>query len=526
MKTPRRVNQSTSTRRLSQLNVSVSSWPSRLVDSIQSLTDVLGNPADLQTRQLCLGTNPDRKSAVLIYLNGLCNQTMIEQSILEPLLLWPSLMGKGSISSLSKYISRSISPSADVVPLLTPDEGARALLQGSALLLIDGDTKVLGFRAQGWPKRPVSTPQAEASIRGPQESFTETLQDNLAIVRRHLASVNLVVEQLTVGVRSHTKVYVLHMRGITPTNIVDEVKSRIAGINTDAMLDSGMLARFIDDRPFALIPTVRITERPDVAVAELSAGRVVLLQDSSPSAIILPATFWGFFEAAEDYYLKFHIGAFVKAMRFEALAISLFLTPLYVALTAYHQALIPLPLLLNIASTQAGVPFPMSVSAFVIEIVLEILREAGVRLPQQVGPAVSIVGAIVLGQAAIQAGFASPGLVIVIASAAIASFAVPNFEAIVALRIARFPILLLASTLGLFGLSFGLVMIVFHLASLKSFGVPMLALYTPGRMHALVDKILLSPISMRTRKRPLYRKKSIKQGDPPEISDPDELAKE
>lgn len=459
----------------------------------------------------------------VVYFKGLADDRLVQRAVIDPLLVSAGdIFGrrvpkKGLLERIRSRLVRA----QELFELETMDELIDRLLEGNTAILADGVRAALGAELFGWPKRGVEESPTEQTIQGPRESFVETVRDNVALVRRRLKTPLLVVEQMMVGRRSATDVRLLYLRGIAPPNVVAELRRRVESIDLDVVLDSGTIEEFIRDHPFSPFPTMRSTERPDSLVADLAEGRVALLVDGSPFALVAPGTFFMFFSTPEDHYFVFYIPLVLKVIRFAAFGLSVLLTPLYVAMTTFHQELIPLPLLLNVAATQAGVPFPVALTAFGVEVVLEVLREAGLRLPRQFGQAVTIVGAIVLGQAAIQAGFVPPGLVIVTTTAAVASFAIPRTEAALSFRMLRFPFLLLASTLGFYGLAFGVALLVFHVASLKSFGVPFMSLYTPGRVGELGEEFLAIPIRLRRRVRPLAYRDVVRQGAPPKLRDPD-----
>jgi spore germination protein KA len=266
----------------------------------------------------------------------------------------------------------------------------------------------------------------------------------------------------------------------------------------------------IVDNPYSLFPQVITTERPDRAAAALAEGRVVLITDTTPFALILPATLAMLLQSPEDYYHPHGISTAIRWLRYLAFIISVAASPLYVAVTTFHQEMIPFKLLLSVAAAREGVPLPAVLEAIVMEGVFELLREAGIRLPRPVGQAVSIVGALVIGEAAVTAGVVSPLMVIVVATAGIASFATPSYELAIPLRILRFPLMVLAGSLGLFGLTAGLLAVLIHLSGLRSFGVPYLAPLAPLKFGEWKDVLWRAPLWMmhtrpETAKRNWYR---------------------
>jgi len=450
--------------------------PPDLEDALEAINDGLNHSSDLVVKRFTLGGRKGTRLAVL-YLEGMADASMVQDSVIEPLMLWarPVFTGSLGAKAIVRHLQSSLCPAQEMRELHSLGEVLTQMLEGDSVILIHGSRVALGAQSKGFPKRGVESPETDVVIRGSREAFNECIRDNVAMIRKRLKTPGLVVDQWKLGRKSQTGIRVMYLSGVAHPKTVQEVQYRVKSIDIDAIHDSGAIQSLISDHPFSLFPTVRASERPDVVAAALVEGRVAILVDNSPFALIMPALFFEFFSTAEDFTGTFNVTLVLRVIRVTAFFFSTLMTPFYVGIATFHHELIPLPLLLNIAVTQSAVPFPLGVTAFAIEIVLEVLREAGVRLPRQVGQAVSIVGAIVLGQAAVQAGFAPPALVIVTALGTIASFAIPGFEGAIALRMLRFPLLLLASVMGLYGLSLGTVLIIFHLASLESFGIPFLS---------------------------------------------------
>ncbi len=497
----------------------------RLDDNLRVLREIFRHASDLVIKDIRIGGRKSRAAAV-VYLDDIVDPTRVEQAILQPLMVWarPAFWDDLSDDDLIQQISTTLMVTAQTGTVRTLNEVVSVLLDGDPILLIDGVGAALMVEGKGFPKREISLHTSEVSVRGPQDGFTETAVANVALVRRRLKTDELAVEQLRIGRKSRTDVRLLYIAGMAPEPIVSEIRRRLEGIDIDLVNYSRTVQGFLSDHPYTIFPTIRATERPDTVASSLANGRVALIVDNDPFALIMPTEVHSFFATAEHYNVGPFLGSAFRLITMVALVLSVLLTPLYVALTTYHQELIPLPLLLNIAITEAAVPFPVGVTAFVVEVVLEILREAGARLPSPIGQAASIVGAIVLGQAAIEAAFVSPGLIIVAATAAIASFAVPSYEVTTSFRLCRFPALILAAVLGFYGVALATVIVVFHMASLKSFGVPYLTLYTPGRVSELTEKMIVVPERLRRPVRSTAAADRTRRGDPPSLRDPDEAS--
>lgn len=481
--------------------------------NLNALKEEFKGSSDFVTKEFHIGGSTKSPAAVA-YLSGMADERLIESTLITPLMIWarPAFTGSITLRETVTEVRSKLTPALNVLEVQTLDDAIFQILKGDTVLFIQGYPAALGAEAKGFPKRSVEDPQVEVAIRGPREGFTETAKDNVALIRKRLLTPKLVVEQMRIGRKSKTDIRVLYMRDIANPRLVDEVRRRVKSIEIDAVAESGILEALISDHPHSSFPVTQATERPDTVAASLIEGRVAIVTGNSSFLILVPMSFYHSFISAEDYYLKPMISIIIRTSRLLAFFVSTFITATYIALTSFHQELIPLPLLLNVAATEAGVPFPVFVNAIIIETLLEVLREAGIRLPKQVGQAVSIVGAIVLGQAAVQAGFASPGLVIVAALGTIASFAIPSYETATSVRLLRFPIIILASIYGLFGVAIGATALLFHLCSLKSFGVPYLSF---GAYYPWAPEIRL-----RRRERPYGAKDRIRRGSFPDAEDP------
>ncbi len=489
--------------------------------NIRMVRDMFYESSDLRIKEVPLGGRKAPQLAVL-HLAPLTDVDIVHRDIINPIMVWarPGLLGGFRHRDLVEEIKRRVLTAQTVKTVETDTECSDHLLEGNTIIFIAGHASAISVESRGWPGRGIQEPSVEVTTRGPRLAFTETIKDNVALMRRRIKDPALTIEQLHVGDKSKTDVRLCYLRTIAPKRLVDEMRRRLNAVQTDMILDSGQLENLIRDHPLSLFTTMRSTERPDSVASSVSEGRIALLLDGTPFALVAPSDFLTLFASPEDEYVGFPAASVLRLIRITGFLISVAITPLYVAMTTFHQELIPLPLLLNIAATQTGVPFPIIVSALIAEVVIEVLREAGVRLPQQFGPAVSIVGALVLGQAAVQAGFVPPGLVIVVTTAAIASFTVPRTEVIISFRLLRVALLLLSSVLGFMGLVIGFVIVVYHLASLKSLGVPYLSLFTPGRVSELGEQVVTMPARASRPVRPGAAQDRRRRGPPPELIDP------
>lgn len=374
------------------------------------------------------------------------------------------------------------------------------ILEGNTVLLLDHCEEALIFSTKGGEKRSVDEPQTETVVRGPKDGFIESIAVNKALIRRRIKDPMLRMKGMQIGVRTKTNVEVTYIEGLVKDGLVEEVLERLRKIEIDAILESGYIEELIDDAPMSPFTTVQATERPDKVAAALLEGRVAILVDNTPFALLVPTHFWQFLEAADDHYTHFWIGTFFRLIRYIAFVISLTLPAIYVMLVTFHQEMIPTPLAITIAAGREVIPLPALMEALVMELAFELMREAGLRLPKPVGQAVSIVGSLIIGQAAVEAGLVSPIMVIIVATTGIASFAIPNYSASFSIRLVRFPILIASGTLGLLGFATVFVVLLIHAISLRSFGEPYLSPIMPLNGSDAKDTIVRVPLwSMNTR---------------------------
>lgn len=465
----------------------------RLNVNINALRTIMAGNSDFVLREFCIGPEGNVKAAVA-YIDGMANTAQIHKHILEPLMTNTSTKGNGPEGGIPfDRVAGCLISICDTRIVQDYKTIFGGLLYGEALILVDGHNKALLAGVIGFEKRGVSEPLGEVVVRGSREGFTESLRTNTVLVRRRLQSPNLILENLTIGRVSNTNVAIGYIRGIVNPDMVKEVKKRLSRIELDGVMESGEIEEFIIDSPYSPFPQALNTERPDRAAAAMLEGRVVIFTDNTPFVLIVPAEFVTFIQSPEDYFENFYIATFIRCIRYFALGTALLLPSLYIAIITFHQEMIPTPLLISIAASREGVPFPALVEALLMEFAFEVLREAGIRMPRPVGQAVSIVGALVVGQAAVEAGIVSPLMVIIVALTGIASFVNPVFSMSITMRLLRFPIMILAGTLGLFGVMAGALLVLVHMAGLRSFGVPYLSPLAPLHKGELRDVLVRAP---------------------------------
>jgi hypothetical protein len=429
---------------------------------------------------------------LIVFIDGMVDEKRIETELLQPLMSC-SQSEEERIDDILSWLINMVLPTEKIEIQMQDDQAAEAILNGEVLMLVDGTPGALQIGMASFETRSVEEPETEPVIRGPRDGFTESLQINVTLIRRRLKSPKLKSESFQVGTLSRTKIAIMYVEGLAQQKIIDEVKTRIQNIQLDMVLESGYIEELIMDNRFSIFPQLITTERPDRATASLAEGRVVIIVDNTPFSLIAPATFFELLQSVEDYSQHFMVATATRWLRLWLSFSALVFPSLYIAVTTMHQEMLPTSLLISISSSREAVPFPAIVEAFIMELAFEGLREAGVRLPRPVGQAVSIVGALVIGQAAVQAGLVSASLVIVVSFTGIASFIFPSYSQGLSIRLLRFPLMIIAGTLGLYGILLALLALLVNLSKLRSFGVPYFSPISPMNIRGIKDVLLREP---------------------------------
>jgi len=375
----------------------------------------------------------------------------------------------------------------------TSDDVINSMLEGYIVMAIKAFPKFIAINIPINNSRSIVEPTSQTVIRGPKDGFIEEVVMNLSLIRKRIKNPNLRFEEFIIGNDTKTRVIIGYMNDIANKKMIEEVRRRLDKINVSSIFESGNIEELIGDKSFSIFPLALNTERPDTVASHLIEGKICIIVDGSPFALIVPAVFTDFFASAEDYYHHYTIASFLRIIRYVSFMIVLIVPATYVGVLTYHQELIPTYLLINIIAQREGVPFPAVVEVMIMELTFEILREAGIRMPRAVGQTVSIVGALVIGQAAAQAGLISNIMVIIVAITATANFVAPVYSLSSATRILRLILIPIASFLGLYGVLLGLIVMVAHLASLRSFGVPYLAPIAPFSIKDQRDVMIRLP---------------------------------
>ncbi|MDD9265566.1 spore germination protein [Paenibacillus sp. GCM10023248] len=464
----------------------------------QWFEEQLRNCADIRFHECMTG----HIACVFIFVEGLVDQKMLQEQVIAPLLMD---IPAGSTEELVAHILRfkhlpvsAITSSSEVNSVL------QGLFEGTIVLLIDNEPSMILFPMKSVEKRAIQQAENENVIRGPKQAFVEDLSVNITMIRKIIKHPALKVEKFQFGEFTHTTVMICYIEGICQQKLVQEVKTRISRIEIDAVLGSSYIEEFIEDNPYSPFPQVQYTERPDTLCAALLEGRVAVLVDGTPVPIMVPVTLYMLLQSAEDYYQRYIAATWIRWIRYFFLLISFLLPSVYIAVTTFHPEMLPPNLLVAVAAARENVPFPAIIEAIIMEITFEALREAGLRIPKPIGQTVSIIGALVIGQAAVQAGIVSAPMVIVVSITGIASFIIPHFDLGLTFRLLRFPVMILAASLGLYGVILCIILIYLHLVTLRSFGTSYLTPTAPIAFSDWKDVLIRVPMWMMKKRPTIY----------------------
>ncbi|MEK3948992.1 spore germination protein [Paenibacillus sp. FSL H7-0703] len=477
---------------------------------LDSIRESIGENSDVHFREFMLKKFHAR--SVLVFIEGMQDEKLMSNQVLE-VLMFEGQQGQQdqqeqqeqqeSIST--SFIKDSLMPLTQISEVTSMEELYEFILLGHTALLIEGMKEALLVGSPNGAIRSVNEPTSEALLRGPRIGFTEVLSENTSMLRRQGLNKNLEIKKFQVGSRIKKDLVVAYIKDIVNPDLLEEVKRRISKIDMDFLAESGYVEQLIEDNYLSPFQQVHNTERPDRVINALLEGRIAILLDGTPFALIVPVTFSMLLQSPEDYYERWIPGSLLRLLRFFGAFIALMGPALYISFISFHPGLIPTKLVISIIQTRQGVPFPSVIEVMILEISIEILREAGIRLPKPIGPAMGIVGGLVIGDAAVNAGIVSPFLVIVVAVTAISSFSIPTYSAGITLRLLRFVGMLFAALLGMLGTILFFLLICIHLTKLKSFGVPYVTPFSPMRPSDWKDVYIRAPISLMKR-RPVMMK--------------------
>ena len=469
----------------------------RLSENLQYIRTQLGNSPDITVRQFEVGGSLTQ--VAVVYTNGVTDKKSVNEFILHSLMIDTAKETFDRLAagkSMFDFVHNNALTVGEVKMLSSWDGAILSILSGDTAIFIDGYTEVIACGTRGGELRSVTEPSSQLVIRGPKDGFNESIGTNVSLVRRRIKSSQLWLETMTIGRMTQTDVAIMYIKGVANDKIVQEVRKRLNEIDMDSILESGYIEQLIEDNSYTIFPTIYNTERPDTVAGNLLEGRVAIFVDGTPFVLIAPVTFFMYLQASEDYYQRFEVATAIRILRYGALLISLFVPSIYVASITYHQEMIPTQLLVSLMGQKESVPFPAFVEAIMMEVIFEILREAGIRMPRAIGQAVSIVGALVLGQAAVEAGIISPVMVIVVALTGISSFATPSYSMALSIRLLRFAMIFAAGFLGFYGIAIISIMILAHMCGLRSFGIPYMSPLGPFVLEDNKDNLFRFPLKL------------------------------
>lgn len=468
----------------------------KLENSLEYMKKVYSVPknGDVIVREFDIIVKDRAIPAFILFIDGMTDRKIINTFILQPLMLISNLDIKSEEKDVGEFLRKHLLPQNQLKIVKTYREVIDEVNFGGCGLFVDGIDTAFAADVKGWEHRGIERPNNELVIRGPQEGFNEVLRVNTALVRKILKDEDLIVENIQIGKRSKTPCSMLYVKDIANDSLVNEVRRRLKSIKIDYLVDSGELEQLIEDKTFLPAPQIIATERPDRVAELVSDGRVAIMMHGSPFCLVVPVSGISLLHSAEDAYVRFPYATFFRLIRLMGILFSLLLPGMYLAITNFHQEMIPTDLLLAVEASRERVPFPSIIEILIMELAFELIREAGIRIPGPIGPTLGIIGALILGQAAVAANIVSPILIIIVAVTGIGSFAVPNFSFALSLRVLRFIYILLGAMAGFLGITTGVFIHGLFLVSAKSFGVPFMVPFGPKTADNIFNVISKAPI--------------------------------
>ena len=474
-------------------------------ENIKVYRQIYKDCSDIKMREMMLGRKKNVR-CFLAYIEVAVSNILMETTALGRLL---SYLEQAPGEEIVEILDKNALGIADVTPFETMEEAAQGMLTGDAILFVDGYPKALKISDKGYPNMGVTEADSEKVIRGSNEGFADSIKVNTALIRKRVRSTKVKVKEMRPGVRSHTNVNLVYMEDLAYPEIIAEVEKRLNRYEIDGVLDSGVIEQLAEEKWYSPFPQFQTTQRPDRAAMAILEGRVVVLSDNSPVALILPTDYNSFIKTSDDYYNRWEVATFGRLLRYIASFFAMTFPGLYLAVTNFHTQVLPTTLLLSFQVARQGVPFPAVFEVLLMEISFELLREAGVRLPGAMGNTIGIVGGLIIGQAAVEANLVSPIVVIIVAFTALCSFAIPNEEFAFSFRILKFVFIAVCAWLGYFGFLISLLMVLIHLSHLTSFGIPYLMPFVGPELTGYEDQrdfLWRFPLR-RITKTPIYAKR-------------------
>lgn len=490
-----------------------------LEKNINYLNESFKDCGDIVNRKLNIGEDANIP-IYITYIDMLVDRKIVEDNIISPLLyrikqLPPKLMELDT--NLFDALVNGGFATADLKLSEDFTEIENGIMSGDTIIFVDGFDRVVIASTKSWPNRGVQSTESEIVVQGSKEAFSEVFRFNTVLIRRRIRDTNLKLIQKKVGKRSLTDIGIMYMKDIVRPNILNSVLKKIDDINIDAIFDVGYIEQFIEDDWNSLFPQVQITERPDKVASALLEGRIAIIVDNTPYVLLVPATMNVFFQSSEDYYQRFQIATFMRCIRYLGGILSVTLPSFYIAIALYHPSMITLELVYKMSASREMVPFPGVMEILIMDIAFEILREAGIRIPGAIGGTIGTVGGLIIGQSAVEAGLVSPIVLIIVALTGISSFVLPSISLMRAFRLSKYFLILTSSLLGLIGFWLGILVLLVHLSTLKTFNIPYLFPFVSSEVNNyedVKDTIFRVPTFL-MKKRPFFanNKQKTRMGD-------------
>ena len=449
--------------------------------NIQAIKNAFGKSFDLLIRRIII----EGVQCAVFSMDGMCNEQRISDCILQP--VTDLSFRKTSTADLYEQIEKLMYTGTDIKHLQFLEENIQSIISGNLVLIADGFSHSLSFGAQGFSSKGIGEPQSEQNERGSTEAFTDNFKDNATLMRRRLKTPSLTMEQQTLGESSNTSILLCYMSDRVSEELLNSVKERLKKVRLDTVLGSGYIRPFLDSTRKSLFTDTGVTERPDVLSAMLCEGRIGIIVDGTPYAVIVPYLFSDYFHTPDDYLSRPYYAFFMRLLRFTSFLIATTLPGFFVAICIFHPEIIPSDIMLDIASAESKTPFPLMLEALIIHLIYEIVREAGLRMPKSIGHAVSIVGALVIGDAAVTAGLIAAPMLIVVALTAITSSVISKLHEPIA--ILRFAFIIVGGISGIYGVTLGAGLMLVDLCSSRPYKIPLSAPFSPFNFSAQRDTL-------------------------------------
>lgn len=447
-------------------------------ENVTYIEDFFLQSQDLKTQRFMF----KQQECIAIYFETLVDQDKLEQKLFRP------LSNSTDENNVGQFILGHFPDTSDF------DQITRKLMNGFAVIYIEGDQHFFLIDSAASYVRSTDEPLNEKVVRGSHQGFVESLNINLNLIRNKIEDQHLYIQYATLGQKTNTKIAIAYMKGIANEDVVKETLRRINSISTDMLFSSGSLEEYLEDSSSSPFPQMLNTERPDRVEANLMEGRIAIFTEGTPTVLIIPVNFFSFYQSPDDYNSRAYAGTFIRAIRLFSFIVAVTLPAIYIAVVGFHFEILPYQLALTIQGSIEKIPYPPLIEAFIMELTIELIREAGIRLPSAIGPTISIVGGLVIGDAIVKAGLVSNTMIVVVAMTAVASYVVPSNEMSSAIRLLRFPMMLAAAFLGFVGIVMGLMTLLIHLCKLESFGSAYFSPIAPFNWKGLKDAIVRIPV--------------------------------